>query len=83
MFNSSNSRTRTRVSRRGDVDTTIVNQPEDFHIQISSGRYGKEGTEVTLGFDGAENRFLKIDGRKARALFNALGKHYGKFIYND
>lgn len=75
MF-SSNSRIRTRVDDRGDVTTETVNQPTGLIVEIDSGRFGKEGTDVTIGFEGAANRNLKLDGRQARALFRSLAKHY-------
>ena len=82
MYNT-NSRINTRVSGRGDITTRTVNNPSGLTITIESGRFGKEGTEATIGFDNAPNRFLKLDGFQARALYESLAKHYDSFIYND
>lgn len=76
-----NSRIKTRVNDRGDITTETVNHPEGLVVSIESGRWGKEGTEATLGFEGAENRFLKLDGRQLRSLYMALQKHYDEFAY--
>lgn len=74
----SNSRISTRVDDRGDVTTRTVNQPSGLIVEIESSRFGREGTEVTLGFEGSENRNLKLDGRQARAIYLALEKHYSQ-----
>lgn len=76
-----NSRIYSRTFANGDIKTETINNPSGLHIDIESSRFGKEGTSVTLGFDGAENRFLKLSGREARTLFDALRKHYDQFIY--
>lgn len=83
MLWNTTSRIKTRVNSRGDVKTETVNNPSDLVVDIESGRFGKEGTGVTLGFRGAENRFLKLDGRQARTLFRSLEKHFARFEYND
>ena len=74
----SNSRINTKVNDRGDVSTETVNNPRGLVIEIDSKRWGREGTEMTVGFEDAANRFLKLDGREARTLFNALYKHYNE-----
>lgn len=79
----SNSRIRTRTNNRGDINTNTVNNPTGLVVDIESGRYGKEGTTATIGFEDAPNRFLKLDGYQTRTLFESLAKHYGEFIYND
>ncbi len=81
MF-TSNSRINTRVNGRGDIRTDTVNQPSGLVVDIDSKRFGKEGTNVTLGFEGAENRFLKLDGFQARTLYESLQKHFDQFVYN-
>lgn len=79
----SNSRINTRVSNRGDITTTTVNNPSGLEVNIESGRFGKEGTTATIGFEDAPNRRIKLDGYTTRALFESLAKHYGEFIYNE
>lgn len=82
MFNS-NSRIYSRTFSNGDVKTETRNNPSGLHIDIDSGRFGKEGTSATIGFEGAENRFMKLNGRQLRSLYQALDRHYSQFIYND
>ncbi len=82
MFWNNNSRINTRVNGRGDIKTNTINQPTGLVIDIDSGRFGKEGTNFTIGFEGRENRFMKLNGRQARTLFRSLAKHYGEFVYN-
>lgn len=82
-MNDSNSRISTRVNRRGDITTRTINNPTGLEVEVSSGRFGKEGTAVSIGFDSAPNRRLKLTGREARSLFQALEKHYAEFIYAD
>lgn len=79
----SNSRIYSRTFINGNVKTETKNNPQGLHIDIDSGRFGKEGTTATIGFDSAPNRFLRLDGREARSLYQALSAHYDKFIYND
>ena len=82
MYNQ-NSRINTRVTNRGDINTTTINNPSGLIVDIESGRFGKEGTIATIGFDNAPNRWLKLDGFQARALYESLAKHYSEFVYND
>ena len=78
-----NSRIYSRTFSNGDVRTETQNNPSGLVVDIDSGRFGKEGTQATIGFEGAENRFLKLNGRQARALYRALSAHYSQFVYND
>ena len=80
---SSNSRIYSRTFINGDIKTETQNNPTGLVVDIESGRFGKEGTTAKIGFDSAPNRFLKLDGRQARALYESLSKHYSQFIYND
>ena len=83
MINKNNSRIYSRTFVNGDVRTETKNSPMGLFIDIDSGRYGKEGTVGTIGFENAPNRFLRLDGRELRSLYQALNSHFGQFIYND
>jgi len=78
-----NSRIYSRTFINGNIRTETQNNPSGLKVDIQSGRFGKEGTIATIGFDSAPNRYLKLNGHEARALYQSLEKHYSKFVYND
>ncbi len=78
-----NSRIYSRTFINGNVRTETKNNPSGLMVDIESTRFGKEGTVATIGFESAPNRFLKLNGYEARALFESLSRHYDQLIYND
>lgn len=78
-----NSRIYNRTYINGDIRTETQNNPSGLFVDIESGRFGKEGTTMTIGFEDAPNRWTRLDGRQARTLFKALQRHFNGFIYND
>jgi hypothetical protein len=81
--NKTNSRIYSRTFTNGDIKTETKDSPMALHVDIESTRFGKEGTTATIGFDNAPNRFLRLNGRELRSLYQALDKHYAQFVYAD
>jgi hypothetical protein len=60
----------------GNIQTETRDLANGLHVEIESRARGRKGTQATIGFESAPNRYMRLDGRDLRQLYTTLQRHF-------